>query len=472
MFKKVLIANRGEIALRIIRGCKELSIPTVAIYSEADATTLYVKKADESCLVGPGPIEGYLNIYRIIDLAKQKGVDAIHPGYGFLSENAEFARACEENGLTFIGPSSEAIGIMGDKILARKKMKEIGIPIVPGLMESIASASDAIGFCESIGYPVMLKAAAGGGGRGLRICHHQGDLTRFFPMAQAEAMAAFGKDEVYLEKYLVAPHHIEFQILADRAGNVIHLGERDCSIQRRHQKLVEIAPSLILDERLRQEMGEAAIAAAQSVNYTSAGTVEFLVDSSLRYYFLEMNTRIQVEHTVTEEVTGVDIVREMIRIAAGQPMSIRRKDVVLSGHAIECRINAEDPRRDFIPTPGKITAYYSPGGIGVRIDGNIYPGYVVPPYYDSLLAKLTVRARTWKGAVQRMRRALDEYVIRGVKTTIPFYKQIMEDRDFQEGRFDTHYIDTHLDRLNVVTDVNRMDKVIAVSAVIAAHSKR
>ncbi len=471
MFKKVLIANRGEVALRIIRGCKELSIPTVAIYSEADATTLYVKKADESCLVGPGPIEGYLNIYRIIDLAKQKGVDAIHPGYGFLAENAEFARACEENGVTFIGPSAEAIQTMGDKVLARKKMKEVGIPIVPGLVEPIAALPEAISFCESIGYPVMLKASAGGGGRGLRICRNQGELTRFFPIAQAEAMAAFGKAEVYLEKYLVSTHHIEFQILADHAGNVIHLGERDCSIQRRHQKLVEIAPSLILDERLRQEMGEAAIAAAQSVHYTSAGTVEFLVDSNLRYYFLEMNTRIQVEHTVTEEITGVDIVREMIRIAAGQPMSIRKKDVVLSGHAIECRINAEDPKRDFIPTPGKITAYYSPGGIGVRIDGNIYAGYVVPPYYDSLLAKLTVRARTWKGAVQRMRRALDEYVIRGVKTTISFYKEMMDDPDFREGRFDTNYIDTHLDHLNVAADVNRVDKVIAISAVIAAHSR-
>lgn len=472
MFKKVLIANRGEIALRIIRACKELSVPTVAIHSEADATTLYVKKADEACLVGPGPIEGYLNIYRIIDLAKQKGVDAIHPGYGFLAENAEFAQACLESGLTFIGPPAAAIRAMGDKVSARQKMKEIGVPIVPGLLEPIGSLTDALRFAGEVGYPIMLKASAGGGGRGLRICHHPEELRKFFPIAQAEAKAAFGKDAVYLEKYLAAPHHIEFQILADSLGNVIHLGERDCSIQRRHQKLIEIAPSLLLDEKLRKEMAEAAVAAARAVNYTTAGTVEFLVDSDRRYYFLEMNTRIQVEHTVTEEITGIDIVKEMIRIAAGEPISVDQRQIVLSGHAIECRINAEDPRKSFIPTPGKITAYYSPGGIGVRIDGNVYAGYVVPPYYDSLLAKLTVRARTWNGAVQRMRRALDEYVIRGVKTTIPFYKKIMEDPDFQAGRFDTTYIDSHLDRLNIGADLNRLDKVAAVAAVIAAHSKR
>ena len=472
MFKKVLIANRGEIALRIIRACKELSIPTVAVHSEADATTLYVKKADEACLVGPGPIEGYLNIYRIIDLAKQKGVDAIHPGYGFLAENAEFAQACQENGLTFIGPSAAAIRAMGDKVSARQKMREVGVPIVPGLIEPIAALNDAVCFADEIGYPVMLKASAGGGGRGLRICKDREELKKLFPIARAEAKASFGKEAIYLEKYIHAPHHIEFQILADQQGNVIHLGERDCSIQRRHQKLIEIAPSLLLDERLRQEMGAAAIAAARSVGYTSAGTIEFLVDSNRRYYFLEMNTRIQVEHTVTEEITGVDLVKEMIRIAAGRPISIPQEQVFLRGHAIECRINAEDPQKNFIPTPGKITAYYSPGGIGVRIDGNVYAGYVVPPYYDSLLAKLTVRARTWDGAVQRMRRALDEYVIRGVKTTIPFYKRIMEDPDFRTGQFDTTYIDSHLDKLNVAADYYRMDKMLAIAAAIAAHSKR
>ncbi len=471
MFKKVLIANRGEIALRIIRACKELGIATVAIYAAPDATTLYVKKADEAYLVGPGPIEGYLNIYRIIDLAKQKGVDAIHPGYGFLSENAEFARACEENGLAFIGPSADSIRAMGNKVAARQMMKSIGVPVIPGTFESIASIPDACNFAKQIGYPVMIKAAMGGGGRGIRVCPNEETLMSLYPIAQAEAKSAFGKGDLYLEKFLISPRHIEFQILADRHGSVIHLGDRDCSIQRRHQKLIEIAPSLFLDEPLRKEMAEAAICAARAVGYTNAGTVEFLVDADRRYYFIEMNTRIQVEHTVTEEITGVDIVREMIRIAAGMPISIQQEEVQLFGHAIECRINAEDPRNNFFPTPGKITAYYSPGGIGVRIDGNVYVGYVVPPYYDSMLAKMTVRARTWKGAVSRTVRALDEFVIRGVKTTIPFYKKILQDPDFQAGRFDITYIDTHLAQLNVASDYNKMDRVVAVAAAIAAYSK-
>ncbi len=471
MFKKVLIANRGEIALRIIRACQELSIPTVAIYSAADATTLYVKKADEACLVGPGPIEGYLNIYRIIDLAKQKGVDAIHPGYGFLSENTEFARACYENGLAFIGPSADAILAMGNKIAARQTMKKIGIPTVPGSLEPIASLKNALHDAKQIGYPVMIKAAMGGGGRGLRVCRNEAQLQTFYPIAHAEAAAAFGKGDLYMEKFLVAPHHIEFQILADTAGNIVHLGERDCSIQRRHQKLIEVAPSLFLEEPLRQEMAKAAIAAARAVHYTNAGTVEFLVDSEGRFYFLEMNTRVQVEHTITEEITGVDIVREMIRIAAGETLSIRQEEVRLFGYAIECRINAEDPRQNFSPTPGTITAYYSPGGPGVRIDGNVYVGYVVPPYYDSLLAKMTVRGRTWEDTVSRARRALSEFVIRGVKTTIPFYKKIMDDPDFQAGRFDIGYVDTHLAQLNIEADYNKMDKVVAVAAAIAAYSK-
>ncbi len=472
MFKKVLVANRGEIALRIIRACKELSIPTVAIYSAADATTLYVKKADESCLVGPGPIEGYLNIYRIIDLARQRGADAIHPGYGFLSENAEFARACHENGLIFIGPSADAIRAMGDKVAARQTMKKIGIPIVPGSVEPLPKLEDALYCANQIGYPVMVKAAMGGGGRGLRVCRNETELSAAYPTAHAEAKAAFGKGDLYMEKYLVAPRHIEIQILADTEGNIIHLGERDCSIQRRHQKLIEIAPSPFLDEPLRQEMAKAAITAARAVSYTNAGTVEFLVDKEGQFYFIEMNTRVQVEHTVTEEITGVDIVREMIRIAAGERLSIRQEDVRLFGHAIECRINAEDPQQNFFPTPGKITAYYSPGGIGVRIDGNVYVGYVVPPYYDSLLAKMTIRGRTWEDTVSRTRRALSEFVIRGVKTTIPFYKKIMEDTDFQLGRFDITYIDTHLARLNIGADYNKMDRVAAVAAAIAAYSKR
>jgi len=471
MFKKVLIANRGEIALRIIRACKELSISTVAIHSEADATTLYVKKADEACLVGPGPVEGYLNIYRIVDLAKQKGVDAIHPGYGFLSENADFASACADAGLTFIGPSAGAIRAMGDKIEARRHARRAGIAIVPGLTEPVGTSEDAVRGAEQIGYPVMLKAAAGGGGRGLRICKTPEELRQQFSLVQAESKAAFGRDTLYIEKYLVSPRHIEFQVLADHFGKVVHLGERDCSIQRRHQKLVEIAPSLVLDPVLRDEMGSAAVEVARSVGYTNAGTVEFLVDASKHYYFLEMNTRIQVEHTVTEEITGIDIVKEMIRISAGLPLSLCQEEVQRRGYAIECRINAEDPLKNFTPTPGKITAYYSPGGFGVRIDGNVYPGYVVPPYYDSLLAKLTVTGGSWESTVDRMYRALDEYVIRGIKTTIPFYKQIMKDESFRQGLFDTGYIDRKLAELTYSDDRNRMDVVVAVAAAIAAQTR-
>ncbi|MFQ5579685.1 MAG: acetyl-CoA carboxylase biotin carboxylase subunit [Nitrospiria bacterium] len=472
MFKKVLIANRGEIALRIIRACKELSIRTLAIHSEVDAATLFVKNADEACLVGPGPIEGYLNIYRIIDLAKQKGADAIHPGYGFLAENAEFAQACQDNNLTFIGPSSKVIRMMGDKISARAAMKQAGVPIVPGLMEPIQSLTDARKFADEIGYPVMLKASAGGGGRGLRICNNREELNKFFQIVRSEAKIAFGKDAVFMEKFIRSPHHIEIQVLADKMGNITHLGERDCSIQRRHQKLIEIAPSLLLDETLREEMGRMAVRAARAVNYDSAGTVEFLVDSDRNFYFLEMNTRIQVEHTVTEEVTGIDIVKEMIRVAGGKRLTQLQDEIFLRGYAIECRINAEDPQRQFVPTPGEITSYYSPGGFGIRIDGNIFKGYVVPPYYDSLLAKVTVRAMSWSGAVQRMQRALDEYVIRGVKTTIPFLKQVLKDPDFEEGRFDTSYLETHLEKLNIASAENGMDKIIAIAAVIAAHSRK
>lgn len=471
MINKVLIANRGEIALRIIRACKELSLTTVAIHSEADATALYVKKADEACLVGPGPIEGYLNIYRIVDLAKQKGVDAIHPGYGFLSENSDFCLACHDNGLTFIGPSPEAIKVMGNKVEARRRAKLAGIPIVPGFVDPLESVQDALKCAEEIGYPVMLKASNGGGGRGLRICKTPEEIQHQFPIAQTESKVAFGIDTLYLEKYLLSPRHIEFQILADHHGNIVQLGERDCSLQRRHQKLVEIAPSPFLDATLREEMGQAAVAVAKSVDYTNAGTVEFLVDTSQKFYFLEMNTRIQVEHTVTEEVSGIDIVKEMIRISAGEPLSFRQEEVQISGHAIECRINAEDPLKHFAATPGKITAYYSPGGFGVRIDGNAYVGYVVPPYYDSLLTKLTVKGRTWEATVNRMYRALEEFVIRGVKTTIPFYKRIMNDEAFRRGEFDTGYIDRKLVELTYSDETNRMDIVVAIAAAIAAHSR-
>lgn len=470
MFKKVLIANRGEIALRIIRACKELNIPTVAIHSEADATALYVKKADEACLVGPGPVSGYLNIYRIIDLAKQTGVDAIHPGYGFLAENFEFARACEENGITFIGPSAKAIAMMGDKIMARRMMKKAGIPVVPGIDDGINSVEEAEKIAEEIGYPVMLKATAGGGGRGLRVCRSREELKKNFERATSEATKAFGKGNLYMEKYIDSPRHIEFQILADHYGNIVHLGERDCSIQRRHQKLIEVAPSPFLDPDLRQKMGEAAITAARTVNYVNAGTVEFLVDKDKNFYFIEMNTRLQVEHTITEEITGIDIVKEMISISSNRRLSFTQDDIELRGSAIECRINAEDPRNNFIPTNGRITAYYSPGGFGVRIDGNVYIGYIVSPYYDSMLAKLTVWGRTWDEVVSRAARSLDEFVIRGVKTTIPFYREIIRDESFKKGEFDTHYIEKKLKYLTYEDESDRIDKVFAIAAAICAHS--
>jgi acetyl-CoA carboxylase biotin carboxylase subunit len=470
MFKKVLIANRGEIALRIIRACKELSIRTVAIHSEADSTARYVKKADEGYLVGPGPVGGYLNIYGIVDLAKQVGADAIHPGYGFLAENADFAKACADAGITFIGPSPRAIKEMGLKIEARNKMKEIGVPVIPG-SEAIRNLKQALKAAKEIGYPVMMKASAGGGGRGLRICRSDAEIRRQMPIAQSEALKAFGNDSVFIEKYIEEPHHIEFQIVADKFGTIVHLGERDCSIQRRHQKLIEIAPSLILDDALRQMMGEAAIKAARSVDYDSIGTVEFLVDKERNFYFLEMNTRIQVEHTITEEITGIDLVQTMIRSAAGEKLSFTQEEVSLTGYAIQCRINAEDPLNDFMPDTGTVTSYYSPGGFGVRIDGHVYRGYTVPPYYDSMLLKQIVWGRTWEEAVNRMRRCLGEYVIRGIKTTIPFYIRVMEDRVFRSGQFTTGYVQERLPLLLYLQDRDPMDMVVSIAAAIVAHSK-
>jgi len=470
MFKKVLIANRGEIALRIIRACKELSIRTVAIHSEADSTARYVKKADEGYLVGPGPVGGYLNIYGIVDLAKQVGADAIHPGYGFLAENADFAKACADAGITFIGPSPRAMKEMGLKIEARNKMKEIGVPVIPG-SEAIRDLKQALKAAKEIGYPVMMKASAGGGGRGLRICRSDAEIRRQMPIAQSEALKAFGNDSVFIEKYIEEPHHIEFQIVADKFGTIVHLGERDCSIQRRHQKLIEIAPSLILDDALRQMMGEAAVKAARSVDYDSIGTVEFLVDKERNFYFLEMNTRIQVEHTITEEITGIDLVQTMIRSAAGEKLSFTQEEVSLTGYAIQCRINAEDPLNDFMPDTGTVTSYYSPGGFGVRIDGHVYRGYTVPPYYDSMLLKQIVWGRTWEEAVNRMRRCLGEYVIRGIKTTIPFYIRVMEDRVFRSGQFTTGYVQERLPLLLYLQDRDPMDMVVSIAAAIVAHSK-
>lgn len=469
MFKKVLIANRGEIATRVIRACKELSIPTAAIYSEEDATSLYVKKADESYMVGPGPIQGYLNIHRLVDLATKIGVDAIHPGYGFLSENPRFPLLCEKKGITFIGPSSKTISEMGNKVMARKMMKKAGVPILPGTEESVGSIEEAVAAAKEIGYPVMVKASGGGGGRGLRVAWSEKDLINAMTTAQKESAAAFGVSEVFLEKFLDKPHHIEFQIMADNHGNIVHLGERDCSIQRRHQKLIEITPSLMLDEDLRREMGETAVKAARAVGYTNAGTIEFLVDNDRNFYFLEMNTRIQVEHPITEEVTGIDLVKKQIEIAAGKELGFTQEDVRLNGYAMECRICAEDPKNNFFPSFGKITAYYSPGGIGVRIDSAIYKDFVVPSYYDSLVVKLVVRGSTWDETVNRMHRCLDEFVIRGVKTTIMFLKNIMADPDFRAGRFDTGYIDRKPELMDYDEYGEPTDLVAAIAAAIAAH---
>ncbi len=469
MFRKILVANRGEIAMRIIRGCRELNIATAAIYSEADSSGIYVKKADESYLVGPGPVKGFLDGKQIVEIAKRIGADAIHPGYGFLSENATFARLCQTSGITFIGPSPETIDLMGSKVKARQIAQQAGVPIVPGTEGGVTSLEEALAFVHRINYPVMIKASAGGGGRGLRIVRSDQELHENMAVASREAQAAFGDGSIFIEKCIERPHHIEFQVLGDKHGNIIHLGERDCSIQRRHQKLIEIAPSLILTTKLRAQMGEAAIAIAKAVNYDNAGTVEFLLDHEGHFYFMEMNPRLQVEHTVTEQITAIDIVRNQISIAAGKPLEIRQKDVTLQGHAIQCRINAEDPRNNFMPCTGTITAYLSPGGIGVRIDGAVYRDYTIPPYYDALLAKLTVRGRTWEEAVSRMRRSLEEYVLRGVKTTIPFMKNIMMEQDFQAGRFDTSYLDTHPDLYQYEESEEPEDLVLAISAAIAAY---
>ena len=469
MFRKILVANRGEIAMRIIRGCRELNIATAAIYSEAHSSGIYVKKADESYLVAPGPVKGFLDGKQIVDIAKRIGADAIHPGYGFLSENATFAQLCQTSGITFIGPSPEAINLMGSKVKAREIAKQAGVPIVPGTEGGVSTVDEALAFAHEIHYPVMIKASAGGGGRGLRVVRSDQELRENMEVASREAQAAFGDGSIFLEKYIERPHHIEFQILGDKHGNIIHLGERDCSIQRRHQKLIEIAPSLILTPKLRTQMGDAAIAIAKAVHYDNAGTVEFILDQEGHFYFLEMNPRLQVEHTVTEQITAIDIVRNQISIAAGKPLEIRQKDVTLQGHAIQCRINAEDPRNNFIPCTGTITAYLSPGGIGVRIDGAVYRDYTIPPYYDALLAKLTVRGRTWEETVSRMRRSLEEYVLRGVKTTIPFMKNIMMEQDFQAGRFDTSYLETHPDLYQYEESEEPEDLVLAISAAIAAY---
>ncbi|MBA4542975.1 MULTISPECIES: acetyl-CoA carboxylase biotin carboxylase subunit [Thermoactinomyces] len=443
MFKKVLIANRGEIAVRIIRACRELGISTVAVFSEADRDALHVTLADEAYCIGPAPgKESYLNMTNLLSTATLVGVDAIHPGYGFLAENADFAELCAECNITFIGPSPEAITRMGDKTTAKETMKEAGVPTVPGTEGIIEDLDEAAKTAKEIGYPVIVKATAGGGGKGMRIVHNEEELKRAINLAQKEAEANFGNPGVYLEKFLVQPRHIEIQILADNYGNCIHLGERDCSIQRRYQKLIEEAPSPALNPELRERMGEAAVRAAKSVNYSGAGTVEFLLDREGNFYFMEMNTRIQVEHPVTELITGVDLVKEQILIAAGKKLEISQKDVRFDGWAIECRINAERPDKNFMPSPGTVEFYLPPGGNGVRVDSACYQGYRITPYYDSMIAKLIVWGKDRQEAIDRMNRALREFAVDGVYTTIPFHLQVINHSKFISGDFHIQFLET------------------------------
>jgi acetyl-CoA carboxylase, biotin carboxylase subunit len=441
MFKKILIANRGEIALRIISACRELGIRTVAIYSEADRDALHVRYADEDVCVGPYPsAASYLNISAIVSAAEITEADAIHPGYGFLSENAYFAEILQDCRIAFIGPSPEAIRKMGDKSLARRTVSAAGVPTVPGSPGPVETVDDALAFASKAGYPVILKASAGGGGRGMRVARDERDLAGAYDTARAEAEKAFGNAEVYLEKYIEEPRHIEFQVFGDSRGNLRQLGERECSIQRRHQKLIEEAPSVVLDEELRRRMGDAALAAAQCVGYVNAGTIEFLLDPDGRFYFMEMNTRLQVEHPITEEVTALDLVKEQIAVAAGEPLSFLDRDMTPRGHAIEFRINAEDPVT-FAPSPGRIASFHPPGGLGVRLDTAAYQGYLIPPHYDSLIAKLIVWGRDRAEAISRGRRALDFFVIEGIKTTIPLHRRILDDEDFVAGRLSTRFME-------------------------------
>jgi acetyl-CoA carboxylase, biotin carboxylase subunit len=443
VFKKILIANRGEIALRVIRACKEMGIKTVAVHSTADANSLHVRFADESVCIGPPKsADSYLNVPSIISAAEITDTEAIHPGYGFLAENASFAEICNSTGIRFIGPSPESIKQMGDKARARETAQKAGVPVLPGSDGVVTEESSAIEIARELGFPVIVKAAAGGGGKGMRVVMDESSFANAFVMAQTEALAAFGNADVYIEKYVLQPRHIEIQLMADEKGNIVYLGERECSIQRRHQKLIEEAPSVIVDDGLRKQMGEMAVAIARSVKYRNAGTIEFLVDEQGKYYFMEMNTRIQVEHPVTEMVTGIDLVKEQIRVAAGMPLSFTQKDIRIKGHSIECRINAEDPEK-FTPSPGTITAFNPPGGLGVRVETAAYTQYVIPPYYDSMIAKLIVHAETRTGAIMRMKRALNEFIIEGVKTTIPMHIKILDDPQFQKGDISTKFMERY-----------------------------
>jgi acetyl-CoA carboxylase biotin carboxylase subunit len=440
VFKKVLIANRGEIALRVIRACKELGIRTVAVHSDVDSNSLHVRMADEHVCIGPADSSlSYRNIPNVLSAAEVTGADAIHPGYGFLAENAHFAEVCESIGVRFIGPTSDHIAMLGDKAKAREIMGRKNIPLMPGTGE-LKSEQEALEAARKIGFPVIFKASAGGGGRGMRVVNREEDLARAFQTAQAEAKANFGNDAVYLEKFFIEPRHIEVQILADEKGRTVYLGERDCSIQRRYQKLLEESPSPAIDDRLRREMGNAAVEAVRSVHYRNAGTVEFLLDKDHNFFFMEINSRIQVEHPVTEMITGIDLIKEQIRIAAGQPLAFRQQDIKLNGHSIECRVNAECPDK-FTPCPGTVTRFHQPGGLGIRVDSAIECGSVVVPHYDSLIAKLISHGQTRDEAIARMRRALDEFVIEGIKTTIPLHKRILNDPDFQKGRVSTGFLE-------------------------------
>jgi acetyl-CoA carboxylase biotin carboxylase subunit len=441
VFKKVLIANRGEIALRIIRVCKQFGIRTVAVYSEADRDSLHVRFADEAVCIGPPPPrESYLKIPRIIAAAEVTNADAIHPGYGFLAENANFAEICTTSGIKFIGPTPEMISAMGDKAIAKETMRKAGVPVIPGSEGVVKSHAEAQQCAAAIGYPIIVKAVAGGGGRGMRIVREASEMEQAFQTAQHEAGQGFGNSDLYVEKYIEQPRHIEMQVFGDEHGNIVHFGERDCSVQRRHQKLVEESPSPFVDDKLRSKMADAAVGGCKAVGYINAGTIEFLVDKEKNFYFMEMNTRIQVEHPVSEQITGHDLIKLQLQVAAGERLP--RKKITLRGHAMECRINAEDPEEGFRPSPGTITDFHMPGGFGVRVDTHAYTGYAIPPHYDSLIAKLVVFAQTREGAVNKMASALDEFVIEGVKTTIPFHQQVMQNEKFRSGKFDTSFLET------------------------------
>ena len=468
MIKKILIANRGEIAVRIVRACAEMGIKSVAVYAEADRYSLHVRKADEAYSLGPDTVTGYLNAHHLVNLAIETGCDALHPGYGFLSENPELAQICERRNIYFIGPTSQVIQQMGDKTHARHTMVDANIPVTPGSDGNVESLDEALSIADNIGYPIMLKATNGGGGRGIRECHSPDELSHNYPRVISEAEKAFGSGEVFIEKFVVDPRHIEVQILADKHGNVIHLYERDCSIQRRHQKLIEIAPSPQLSNEQREYIGTLAVNAAKACGYSNAGTVEFLMDDDDNFYFMEMNTRLQVEHPVSEEITGIDIVQEQIRIASGLTLRYQQDDIQIRGYAMEFRINAEDPKNDFLPSFGKVSRYFATGGPGVRTDGAIYTGYEIPPYYDSMCAKLIVWARDWDSLIDRGIRALRDIGVYGVKTTIPYHLEILKSASFQTGQFNTGYVEQHPELLNYSLKHSNKEVASAIATAIAA----